>query len=279
MNAIRVVSIPLMGAVGAVGLTAAFVARGRFVTRVAALDRRLADAQNLSSARADLPAEVAQLAARLGANAVHPARYVDMRQSGTMWFKPGGAPQNFTARQRTGTSRSGFVWYAGIGPLSAISVVDSLVEGRGFLEARVFGVFGVARIDGTANINQGEGLRYLAELPLNPDAILFDHSLDWWVDGPKTIRVANGVGESRAEITFELDEAGLIRTASAASRAFDAVGTRHPWRGRFWDYQVRDGRRVPVQAEVAWVIDGADFIYWRGKIESWTAIAAPIAAE
>jgi hypothetical protein len=26
-----------------------------------------------------------------------------------------------------------------------------------------------------------------------------------------------------------------------------------------------------MQGEVAWVIDGNDFIYWRGKLESWEA--------
>jgi hypothetical protein len=238
------------------------------------LERQLADAQRVTLARTDLPPAIIELANRLGARADDPARYVDLRQSGTMRLKPGGAPRSFTARQRTGTSSSGFVWRAKFGPLGTISVVDSLVEGSGYAEARLFGVLRVAKIAGTAKINQGETLRYLAELPFNPDAILFDHALEWSVDGPRTYRVATGTGPSRAEILFLFDDAGLIATASAASRAFGQTGKRYPWHGRFWDYQDQSGRKIPMQAEVAWVMDGSDFIYWRGKLESWTPVSA-----
>jgi hypothetical protein len=270
MNSRRNASIPLAGVAGAVGLTAAFMVRKGFAQKLDALDQRLSDAQGVTKARTDLPPEVTELAKRLGASSEHPTRYVDMRQSGTMWFKPGGSPRRFTARQRTGTSSSGFVWRAKIGPIGAVSVVDAFVSGRGFLEARLFGVLRVAEMDGTPSANQGEALRYLAELPLNPDAILFDHALLWTVDDPHTITVVTGAGASRAEIVFALDDAGLITTASAASRTFGQTGKSYPWRGRFWDYQMASGRCIPMQAEVAWVIDGKDFIYWRGKLESWS---------
>jgi hypothetical protein len=226
----------LSAGIGVIGLTAALLAGRRFNQKLDALDRKLAEAQTNTRARSDLPAAVAELATRMGADGTNPARFVDIRQTGTMWFKPGGAPQHFNARQRIGTSSAGFVWRAVIGPLGAITVVDSFVTGRGLLEARLLGVVRVAREDGTAALNQGEALRYLAELPWNPDAILFDHSLDWAVDGPRTIRVATGREESRAEITFGLDETGLIETAGAALRTFSA-GKKYPWRGRFWDYQ------------------------------------------
>jgi hypothetical protein len=272
MTAIRSASMRLASASGAVGLTAAIMARMRFVEKLDVLDQRLADAQDMAKARTDLPPKVAELATRLGVNSANPARFVDLRQSGTMWFKPGGRPLPFTAQQRIGTSSSGFVWRAKIGAFGMTWVVDSLVAGRGFLEARLFGALRVAQIDGTAALNQGEALRYLAEIPLNPDAILFDHALTWSVDGPRTITVATGQGAARAEIAFELNDAGLVLTASAVSRAFGQSGKRYPWRGRFWDYHFVDGRQLPMQAEVAWVIDGNDFTYWRGKMERWDAV-------
>jgi hypothetical protein len=278
MRAIRNVSIPLAGAVSAVGLTAALTAKKRFIGSLDALDQRLADAQFITEARTDLQPEVTELATKLGANGADPARFVDVCQTGTMWFKPGGMPRRFTARQRIGTSSTGFVWRAVIGPMGALTVVDSFVAGRGLLEARLFGIIRMAREDGTAALNQGEALRYLAELPWNPDAMLFDHQLEWTVDGPRAIRVATGSGASRAEISFKLDDAGLIETAGAASRAF-GTDKHYPWHGRFWDYQDIDGRRIPMQGEVAWVIDGNDFIYWRGKLESWEAGSDQTAAK
>lgn len=258
-----------VGIAGALGV-AALKGHRRFGEQLDALDRKLADAQTGAGARSDLPTEVIDLAARMGTNVTNPAAYVDLRQRGTMWFKPGGMPLAFMARQRIGTSNTGFVWRAAIGPLGSMTVVDSFVAGQGMLEARLFGVLRVARQEGTAALNQGEALRYLAEIPWNPDIILFDHSLEWTVIGPRSIRVASGAGESRAEITLGLDVAGLIETVSAASRTF-ATDKRYPWHGRFWDYQNTDGRCIPMQGEVAWVIDGIDFVYWRGKLESWHA--------
>ena len=260
----------LFAGFGVIGITAALLARRRFVQKLDALDTQLAEAQINVGPRSDLPTAVTELAMRMGADRVSSARFVDIRQTGTMWFKPGGAPQHFTARQRIGTSSTGFVWRADIGPLGALAVVDSFVAGRGLLEVRLFGAIRMAREDGTAALNQGEALRYLAELPWNPDAILFDHMLEWTVVDERTIRVATGGGEARAEITFGLDEAGLIETAGAASRTFIA-GKRYPWHGRFWDYQDVSGRRIPMQGEVAWVIDEKDFVYWRGKLDSWEA--------
>lgn len=244
--------------------------RRRFADGLNALDQRLAEVQTaIPSARADLPVEVAALARRLGVSADCPARYVDFEQTGTMWMKPAGAPQRFTAQQRIGTSNTGFVWRAQIGKLGQIAVVDSFVAGRGLLEARLFGIARVARINGTPAINQGEVLRYLAELPLNPDAILFDHALEWAVDGPHQIEVATGAGDARAEIIFGLDKNGLVETASAASRAYGTSGKRYPWKGKFWDYQQACGRLLPMQAEVAWDIDDVDFTYWRGLMKNW----------
>lgn len=271
MIATRITAVRVALAAGAAGL-AAFVVRNWFVAALNALDRQLADVQADVAARTDLPEEVYALARRLGADAGKPSRYVDLRQSGSMWLSPDGTAQRFTARQRIGTSGSGFVWRAKIGPLGAIAVVDSLVDGRGLLEARLGGILSVSRIDGTDALNEGEGLRYLAELPLNPDAILFDHALDWSVVDASTLAVATGHGASRATITFALDDGGLIVSASAASRAFDATGKRYPWRGRFWDYQHSSGHLIPMQAEVAWMIDGEAFVYWRGNIEDWTLV-------
>ena len=87
---------------------------------------------------------------------------------------------------------------------------------------------------GGAAANQGEVLRYLAELPPCPDAILANRSLDWTVLDAKTIKVATGAGTARGEVTFELDEDGLIARDSAPSRIYAEANGRtseRPWRG------------------------------------------------
>ena len=54
----------------------------------------------------------------------------------------------------------------------------------------------------------------------------------------KTIKVATGAGTARGEVTFELDEDGLIARDSGVSHSREANGRtlERPWRGRFWDY-------------------------------------------
>jgi len=81
-------------------------------------------------------------------------------------------------------------------------------------------------------------------------------ALDWTVVDPKTIKVATGVGAARGEVTLYLDHQGLVVGMSAPSRSYaekDGRTTRHPWRGRFWNYQSIEGRFIPLRGEVAWV--------------------------
>ncbi|MEY4729024.1 MAG: hypothetical protein RL020_182, partial [Pseudomonadota bacterium] len=41
-----------------------------------------------------------------------------------------------------------------------------------------------------------------------------------------------------------------------------------PWQGRFWNYQIRNGMRVPTQGEVEWLLPKSPLPYWRGKVKS-----------
>lgn len=220
--------------------------------------------------RSDLPPEVVALAARLGARPDGAARFAVFEQAGQMWQTPGGKPMNFTARQTVRVGSPGFLWRAAMGAM--VVVADYLVEGTGGLEVKLLGAFSLVRMVGGAAIKQGELLRYLAELPWNPDAVLSNRSLDWVVVNPKTIRVATGVGAERGEVTLHLDGSGVVTRASAVSRLYVDKGrtTSYPWHGRFWDYQTMGGRLMPLQAEVAWGLDAGDFVYWRGHLLSWS---------
>ncbi len=139
------------------------------------------------------------------------------------------------------------------------------------------GVFPLARMVGGGDMNQGEALRYLAELPWFPDAILTNRSLDWTVINSKTIKVATGVDDApRAQVTFELNDNGIVERVSAPSRLYAENGRMRPlpWHCRLWDYQTLGGRLIPRQGEAAWILDGVEFVYWRGHISSWSGHAS-----
>lgn len=46
------------------------------------------------------------------------------------------------------------------------------------------------------------------------------------------------------------------------------TGKDRPWSGRGWSYEVRDGIRIPLEAEVAWSQPSGPSPYWRGRIAS-----------
>jgi hypothetical protein len=70
-----------------------------------------------------------------------------------------------------------------------------------------------------------------------------------------------------------LNEASLIEKSGAAARPRREDGTYvpRPWHGRFWNYARVAERMVPMAGEVAWTINGSEFIYWRGQITNWAA--------
>jgi hypothetical protein len=253
------------------------VRRRRFEDKLEAIAARLSSCGPSVSDCREAPAEVMRLATRLGARPGKPARSVVLEQVGSMWSAPGTKPLKFTARQIIATHEPGFLWRAVMDPWRSVLVADWLESGHGGLEAKLLGAVPVATpATGTA-LDQGEMLRYLAELPWNPDAMLANGALEWTILDARTIRVAAGEGPARGEVTFSLDENGLIAAMSAPSRLY--VRSKHseprPWHGRFRDYQVADGYLVPFHGEVAWDLDEGEFVYWRGKLTSWRAVGDP----
>ena len=188
-----------------------------------------------------------------------------------MWVSPKAKPTPFAARQTVSCAGSAYIWRAQMAGFLSMVVSDYLVAGIGGLEVRLLSVIPLATMNGGDVMNQGEALRYLAEITWNPDAIVENRTLDWTVVDPKTIKVATGNGAARGEMTFILDEQGLIISASAPARGYLENGktTSKPWHGRFWNYQHIAGRLIPVEGEVAWTLDDGDFIYWRGRIGRW----------
>jgi len=120
-------------------------------------------------------------------------------------------------------------------------------------------------------------MRYLAELPWAPDAILLNTDLRWRKDGPDTLAVSAGSGETASEVVLSLDSDGRIAGGFAPDRPRSAVAPilPTPWRGRFSDYRRHNDRWLPFAGEVAWEIDGKEIVYWQGRIDRWETVPAP----
>jgi hypothetical protein len=67
---------------------------------------------------------------------------------------------------------------------------------------------------------------------------------------------------------FTFDRRGLIETVRAEARGRTVGGEviPTPWVGRHWNYEERNGMRVPLDGEVAWQLPEGEKPYWRGHI-------------
>ena len=265
------IAVVLVLAVVSIGV---LMKRQNFMTHLDNLESEIQRSSDPSFPRTDLPRIVMTYLLRVGVSNHGISKFVTLEQEGQMWSAPGGKPMDFTAKQIISTNETEFVWRAKAYFAGSVLVADYFVKSVGGLEVKLLGTVPLANMIGGDNIAKGETLRFLAELPLNPDAILFNTALEWTEIDSKSFKVAAGQGQARGEITFTLGDDGLIAAASAVSRPYaekDGSFTEHPWHGRFWDYQTVLGRMIPMQAEVAWGMDKGDFIYFRAKMFNWQA--------
>jgi hypothetical protein len=191
-------------------------------------------------------------------------------QTGEMVQKPGGRRLEFRATQVYAVGRVEFEWRASFGPnrLVRMIVVDRYRDGEGLLAAKVWGLVPAVRSKGPET-DRAEAMRYLAELPWVPHAIGANPELSWRQLDDDSVEVSTLVAARAASVRLSLDDAGLIRSASAMRpRLAGRTSVDTPWVGRFGDYVEIDGIRVPRSAEVSWELPEGPFTYWRGEVVS-----------
>ena len=148
-------------------------------------------------------------------------------------------------------------------------MTDALTPKGGSVQVRLLGI-AIAGSRGD-QITTGENMRYLAELPLAPDAILSNTSLEWRVSGDDIIAVSIDNGSARANVNLRLGRDGVTTSISALRpRLENGTSIERPWHGTFSDYRWHEERFIPFHAEVGWVVDERAFIVWRGDLKSWT---------
>ena len=218
-----------------------------------------------------LPPSVYDLAARLGADSRNTQPLVRLRQSGRMRQVDGSRWMAFSARQTISNFECAFDWRARTGPAGLIFVRDALSESGGRLDVMALGFIPIARFRDSPSIARGELIRYLAELAWAPDAILLNPGLRWREEGPGSLAVGAGAGETAAEVMLSLDSQGRIAGIFAPDRprTMKSGFVPTPWRGRFSDYRRHENRWLPFSGEVGWEIDGQYVVCWEGRIGLW----------
>jgi len=180
----------------------------------------------------------------------------------------------FTSEQRVLTNRPGFVWNARmpVAPGIAVLVHDAYTAGVGTLHPAVLGVFSLTNQQGTGDIARGELMRFMLEAAWYPTALLPSQGVKWFAVDERSADATIADGDIRMTMRFTFDADGLIASIRADARGAMVGGevVMMPWEGHLSNYQERDGMRVPLTGEAAWLTREGRKPYWRGTITSAT---------
>jgi hypothetical protein len=193
---------------------------------------------------------------------------VCLTQTGEMQLKP-GRWLGFAAVQEISVDRVEFSWKARftVAPLVSLHVRDWYRDQDAALEGRLWGRFPVLRARGP-EVVRSEAMRYLAELPWAPQAMVGNRELEWREIDDASVDVATRVADSRVGVRLHLDEAGDIVKATAEARprrvGKHAIGT--PFIGSFGAYEEVGGVRVPTTAEAVWQLPDGPYTYFRARL-------------
>jgi hypothetical protein len=181
---------------------------------------------------------------------------------------------HFTSEQRVMTNRPGFVWNArmSVAPGIAVLVHDAYAAGVGTLHPAVQGLFSLTNQHGTGDIARGELMRFMLETAWYPTALLPSQGVKWAAVDEVSADATLVDGDIRMTMRFTFGAGALIETVHADARGAIVGGkvVMMPWEGRMSNYQKRDGLRVPLTGEAAWLPQGGRKPYWRGTITSVT---------
>lgn len=196
-------------------------------------------------------------------------RVARMHQKGTFATKR-DAWSPFDATEVFTVTPPGFVWDARIrmSPLMSVRVRDSLVDGVGAMHGEVAGLVPIVDQHGTREIAAGTLLRYLAEAPWLPTALLPAAGVEWTPIDDET--ACASLEHAGVQVSMEVHfgpRGEIARITADRYREVDGRSVLTPWEGRFSDYIVVDGMRVPSRAEVGWHLDDGWFPYWRGVVD------------
>lgn len=183
----------------------------------------------------------------------------------------------FRSHQQVQTQRPAFVWDGRIrmAPGLHVHVHDAYVDGEGVLHPAIAGLFDLADMQGGGDLARGELMRFLAEAAWYPTALLPSQGVSWQAVDDRCARATLTDAGLAVTLSFDFDAQGLIAAVRADARGRSVGGAilMRPWEGRWSDYQLRDGMRVPMTGEVAWLLppaEGGRKPYWRGTITALT---------
>ena len=144
----------------------------------------------------------------------------------------------------------GFIWQ---GTTRQFTARDEYVAGRGGLTVRLFGAVPIVRGHGP-HFDQGELLRWLAEAPWLPTALLPSSHLAWTAIDDHSARLTLTLAGLPLACLVRFNEQDEITACEAPRYISDTEML--PWQGHFSQYRRHHGMLVPFAGEASWLVDG-----------------------
>lgn len=280
-RAMRIGATALGGVVagGAAALAAAGLAWDRATARAVerlgryAPDGAPGDAAPLySPALLDgLPAPVARYLAFALTPGQRVVRRARVEHAGEFRPRP-GAWSPFTSVEHVAVRPPGFVWDATIRmlPLAPVRVRDGYLDGEGAMRASAAAIVPVVRRRGTREMAEASLMRWLAESPWYPTALLpapAGAGVAWTPVDDRTARATLADRGVTVSVRFHFGASGeVVRTSAERYRDVDGTPVLTPWVGHMGDYARMHGMMIPMAGEVEWLAPEGPLPYWRGRI-------------
>ena len=202
-----------------------------------------------SAARAVVPLPVARYFRRVLKDGQLMIRSVIATQQAEFFingeWRPLKATQHFSA------TPPGLVWDATItmAPLLQAYVRDAYVDGRGSMQATIYGLWPLVNQAGTAELTSGALQRFLGEAVWLPTALLPSPAISWTGRDDHSAVVTLTDQGTRVSLLFEFDDHGdVMRISGDRYKESAGADTLQPWIITCREHVERSGIRYPSTA-------------------------------
>lgn len=183
-----------------------------------------------------------------------PPRTLSLTHTGQFRQKPEVDWSDIVGSEFFSIPEPGFVW---LGKTRLFTAVDAYVAGDGMLRVWLFGRVPIVRAHGE-KINQGELLRWVAEAPWYPWALLPSNTISWEAIDDHSARVTAMVDMLRVTGVFTFSADGYPERFTAERYKEDSL---EQWSGTYADYRQAEGVSIPHHVQVTWNLSEGDFTY------------------
>ena len=261
---------------GVVAVLAPAIGRVAFDRQVNSEIDRLADGVVFTpspfvrlAAYPDLPVPVRRYLEFAGVEGRSRIRFARLLHGGLFRTTPDSQWMPIEGEEYFSVDPPGFVWYAKARPMPLVHIRarDLYLSGSGNMLVKPLSLFTLADARGP-EVDLAALLRFIAEAPWFPTALVPSDSVAWEAIDGSSARVIMRSGSVTASGVFRFDSDGRIVEFETHER-FLADGqraVRRPWGGVYHGYEEVDDFRIPSEVEARWLSPPEVFPYARFEL-------------